>query len=278
MKKLTTLLICACMGVTLLAQSPAISVKVSGQGTPLIFLPGFACPGSVWDSTVKNLEPGYQAHLVTYAGFDNLKPIPMPWYPALKEALAQYILNQKMEKVYIVGHSMGGNLATDLANALPDRVTKILLVDAIPCMRELMMPGVPAEAIVYDAPYNKQMINMDSNAMKQYTTMMAGNMTNDKENANKIAKWMMMADRETYVYGYVDLLKLDLRPDLSKIKADVLILGATFPSKEIVQANYEKQYANLAKKEIAFAENSKHFIMFDAPEWFYAQTNAFLKK
>jgi pimeloyl-ACP methyl ester carboxylesterase len=278
MKKFITLSLCMVMAAMVYAQSKAIDVSVKGSGIPVLFLPGFACAGSVWDETVKNLAPGFQAHLVTYAGFNNVSPIPMPWYPALKEALKQYIIDQHMQQVYIVGHSMGGNLATDLAIALPDRVTKILLVDAIPCMRELMMPGVPADKIVYDAPYNKQMLNMDENAMKQYVNMMMGNMTNSKAGADTISQWMMKADRKTFVYGYVDLLKLDLRDALPQIKADVLILGASFPSKDIVKANYEKQYANLAKKEIVFANNSKHFIMYDEPAWFYAQTNTFLKK
>jgi len=260
------------------AQSNAIDVTVKGRGIPVLFLPVFACSGSVWDETVNNLNPGFQAHQVTYAGFDNVKPIAMPWYPSLKEALKQYIINQNMQQVYIVGHSMGGNLATDLAVALPDRVTKILIVDALPYMRELMMPGVPADKIVYDAPYNKQMLNMDSNAQKQYVNMMAGNMTNNKAGADTIARWMLKADRETFVYGYVDLLKMDLRDELSNIKADVLILGASFPNIDVVKGNYEKQYAKLAKKEMVFANNSKHFIMFDEPSWFYAQTNSFMKK
>ncbi|TAD81732.1 MAG: alpha/beta hydrolase [Bacteroidetes bacterium] len=260
------------------AQSNAINVSVKGSGMPVLFLPGFACPGSVWDETVNNLTPGFQAHLVTYAGFNGVSPIPMPWYPALKEALKQYIIDQQMQQVYIVGHSMGGNLATDLAAALPERVTKILLVDAIPCMRELMMPGVPAEGVGYEAPYNTQMLNMDENAIKQYANMMASNMTNNKTGKDSIMQWMVKADRKTFVYGYVDLLKLDLRSALPSIKADVLILGASFPSKEVVQANYEKQYAQLTKKQIVLANNSKHFIMYDEPTWFYAQTNTFLKK
>jgi pimeloyl-ACP methyl ester carboxylesterase len=278
MKKFITLSLCMAMTAMVHAQSKAINVSVKGSGIPVLFLPGFACPGSVWDETVKNLAPGFQAHLVTYAGFNKVSPIPMPWYPALKEALKQYIINQHMKQVYIVGHSMGGSLATDLAIALPDRVTKILLVDAIPCMRELMMPGVPADKIEYDAPYNKQMLNMDSAAQRQYATMMANNMTNNKAGSDSIVQWMLKADRRTFVYGYVDLLKLDLRNELPKIKADVLILGASFPNKEVVQANYEKQYAQLINKEMVFASNSKHFIMYDQPDWFYTQTNRFLKK
>jgi pimeloyl-ACP methyl ester carboxylesterase len=278
MKKIITLVLGTVLAMISLAQSHAIKVDVNGSGLPVLFLPGFACSGSVWNETVANLNTGFQAHVVTYAGFDNVPAIDLPWYQALKEALVTHIKSLNSPQVYIVGHSMGGNLATDLAIALPDKVSKILLVDAIPCMRELMMPGVSADMIAYDAPYNQQMLNMDSAAQRKYANMMATNMTNSRAGEDSICKWMMMADRETFVYGYVDLLKLDLRDKLPNIKADVLILGASFPSKEVVQANYEKQYANLPKKEIKFADNSKHFIMYDAPDWFYEQTNTFLRK
>lgn len=58
--------------------------------------------------------------------------------------------------------------------------------------------------------------------------------------------------------------------------AKTLILGASFPSVEVAKSNYEKQYATLANKSIKMASNSKHFIMFDQPEWFYTTVNAFL--
>ena len=88
----------------------------------------------------------------------------------------------------------------------------------------------------------------------------------------------MRTDRKTYVYGYTDLLKLDLREDLKLIQAKTLILGATFPTKEVAKATFEKQYALLNNKQIKMAPDSKHFIMFDQPEWFYEQVNAFLNK
>ncbi|HET9054648.1 MAG TPA: alpha/beta hydrolase, partial [Cyclobacteriaceae bacterium] len=91
-----------------------------------------------------------------------------------------------------------------------------------------------------------------------------------------IKSWILEADRTTYVYGYTDLLKLDLRPALANIKIPVLILGAPFPNKEVVTPNFEKQYANLSNKTITIAPEGKHFIMFDQPEWLYTQINTFL--
>ena len=258
------------------SQTPAIQTEIIGKGNPVLFLPGFTTPGSIWKETVAHLTIENEAHLISYAGFNGNQAIPMPWYATIKKELITYIKNKNLTNVKIVGHSMGGNLATDLAAELPNTITGLIIVDAIPCMRELMMPGVPENQIRYDNPYNKNMLEMGHKQFKQTATMMAQNMTNSKDKVDVLVNWVLEADRKTYVYGYTDLLKLDLRKVLDKITAKTLILGASFPTVEIARANYEKQYSGLVNKSIEMAPNSKHFIMFDQPEWFYAKVNTFL--
>ena len=117
---------------------------------------------------------------------------------------------------------------------------------------------------------------MNKDEFSKVAIGMASNMTNDQSKMEEMANWSINADRETYVFGYTDLLKLDLRPTLPEITTHTLILGATFPSKEITQKTFETQYEKLGNKTINLADNSKHFIMFDQPEWFYEQINGYL--
>jgi pimeloyl-ACP methyl ester carboxylesterase len=258
------------------AQQNAIRVSKEGKGTPIIFLPGFTTPGSVWKETVKNLKGNYQAHLVSYAGFNGIAPIKMPWYETIKKETLQYIANEKLSEVIIVGHSMGGTLAVDIAAEIPGTVKKIVLVDALPCMRDLMMPGVSASQLSYDSPYNQQMLKQTAEGVAKNAKMMAEFMTMTKEKIDTLVKWSIAADRETFVYGYTDLLKLDLRDACANVKAKSLILGASFPDEKTVTATFEKQYAKLTNRTLAIAPGSKHFIMFDQPQWFYDQVNSFL--
>ncbi len=275
MKKLTYFLSIFCF--SFLAQSqPAISVQKDGKGQHVLFLPGFTSPGSVWDEIILNLEGKYEIHKVSYAGFSGIAPIGTPWYQPVSEQLVNYVKENKLKHLTIIGHSMGGNLAIDLAKELGSKVTGLILVESIPCMRELMMPGVPAASLQYESPYNNQMLNMLDNAFLQMATGMSQNMTYDSTKVDLLVEWMMQADRETYVYGYTDLLKLDLRPDLADIKVETLILGATFPEKEMVRANYELQYANLKNKKIVLLEDSKHFVMFDQPVALSKEINKYL--
>mgnify|MGYP001806349935 CR=1 FL=1 len=275
MKNLMICLLLLC-SLSSFAQNPAIKVEKSGKGTPVLFLPGFITPGSMWIETANNLKGKYEAHFVSYAGFNGIAPIAMPWYSTIKKELIDYVKANKLKRLILIGHSMGGNLAVDMAAELGDVVEKVIIVDALACMREVMMPGVPAESLQYESPYNKQMLEMGADAFAQTATMMGQGMTTVAEKQVLIKSWILEADRKTYVFGYTDLLKLDLRPRLTQVKVPVLILGAPFPTKEIVLPNYEKQYANLTNKKLEIAPGGRHYIMYDQPEWLYNQMNTFL--
>lgn len=277
MKKITALSILLIVTLLSHSQAPSFTVTKIGNGKAVLFLPGFSTPASLWNETVKHLEGKKECYLFTYAGFGGVTPIDTPWYPTIKGDLIAYIKREKLSGLTIIGHSMGGTLAIDIAAALPGDVDKLILVDALPAMRELMMPGVSADQIQYNTPYNNQMLQLKEEAFRKSAAMMADGMTGNQEKKDTIIKWILATDRKTYVYGFTDLLKLDLRGDLSKIKAKTLILGATFPTKEVAKATFEKQYAQLKKKQLQMAPDSKHFIMFDQPEWFYSQVNNFLK-
>ncbi|HNP17188.1 MAG TPA: alpha/beta hydrolase [Fulvivirga sp.] len=276
MKKLKFTFAFLLLSSVLLAQD-AIHVEKKGTGSPILYLPGFTTPGSVWNETVNNVNGQHENHLVSYAGFNGLEPIAMPWYPTIKEKLVEYIKNEKLTNLTIIGHSMGGFLAIELAAALPDNISKLVLIESIPCMREIMMPGVPASNIQYESPFNKQMLDMSDEAFFGMVANQSQYMTNNKSKIEILTQWAVAADRQTYVYGYTDLLKLDLRDQLPLIHAKTMILGAPFPNAELVQSNYTKQYEKLEAKEIYIASESKHFIMFDQPEWLYEKINTFLK-
>ena len=221
----------------------AITVEKSGEGTPLVFLPGFTSPGSVWNETIENLEGTYQRFTVSYAGFGGLAPIDFPWFEGVKQQL--------------IG---------------------LILLESLPCMLEVMMPNVPASSLQYESPYNDQLIAMSDEAFTEVARMMSQQMTNVPSKVAQLTEWAVTSDRKTYVYGYTDLMKLDLREKLSEIAVPTLVIASSSPVKEVVAANLEKQYHQLKNKEILLVDESKHFVMFDQPEWLYAEINKYLKQ
>ena len=250
------------------AQEP-FQVEVIGAGQPILLFPGFTCTGEVWNTTVAELSKEYECHVFTFAGFGDVAPIEKPWLPKIKEGIKTYIQAETLEDPIIIGHSLGGALGLWLASDENHPYSKVVVVDALPSIGALMMPNFKSENMVYESPWNKQLLEMDSVAFKKMAIQMASGMTLTTEKQDQLVTWMVKADRETYVYGYTDLLKLDLREDIAKINIPVTVLAATHPyGIEMAKNTYEGQYRKLAHYTIEFAEESAHFIMYDQPEWF----------
>ena len=251
---------------------PPIHAEVSGKGAPAIFIPGFTVPGDIWKPLVTELETHYECHVFTLAGFGGKQAIDFPWLPQINQALKNYMIQKNLKNVTIIGHSLGGTIATWLA-AQPDLNLKtIILVDALPAAGVLMIPNFNPDELVYDSAFNNQQLQMSDTAFEQMTSAMAKGMSLNSAGQELIKKWMITSDRQTYVYEYTDYLKLDVRPALSKIKIPVTIIAATQPyGEEIIKQTYKIQYDQLNNYDLIVAQNAAHFIMLDQPDWFNKQ-------
>lgn len=260
------------------AQNKPFEVVVQGEGQPILLFPGFTCTADVWNKTVNELSKNYECHVFTFAGFGEVPPIEKPWLPKIKEGIKAYVEDLNLENTIIIGHSLGGALALWMASEDKNAYQKLIIVDALPSTGALMMPNFKSEDIVYDNPYNKQLLEMDEDSFGQMASQMAAGMTLNKEKQTQLKNWVIQSNRETYVYGFTDLLKLDLREDLLKIEIPVVILAATHPyGKEMAQKTYDEQYKNLKDYNLEFADGAAHFIMYDRPKWFLEKITENLK-
>lgn len=252
------------------AQSP-FRVEVVGKGDPILLFPGFACTGDVWKDVTRELAKNHECHVFTFAGFGGVPPIGKPWLPTIKDAVVQYVHDRKLQEAIIIGHSLGGTLGLWLAATEPTLFKKVIVVDALPCMGALMIPNYKSNDIVYDNPYSKKLLEMDSVDFRAMAVQQCSYMMLNKERQDQVVDWIMMTDRPTYVYAYMDLLKLDLREDLARIRIPVIVLAATHPDRAMIEKTYNEQYAKLSNKVFYYAENAAHFIMYDQPQWFLSK-------
>lgn len=249
------------------AQAP-FQVVVKGKGSPILLFPGFGCTGEVWNETVAVLSKTNECHIFTFAGFGNVPPIATPWFAKIKDGVINYVKDNKLKKPILLGHSLGGTLSLWLAASEKEMFKKAIVVDALPCSAALMIPGYTGETIPYETPRSKMILDMDSVSFSNMNAQAVSYMCLNKEKQPTVLRWMNAVDRKTYVYGYVDMLNLDLRKEIAGIKIPVIILAATHPDITAVQKTYQAQYENLPTVKIHYADHAAHFVMFDQPEWF----------
>jgi pimeloyl-ACP methyl ester carboxylesterase len=78
------------------------------------------------------------------------------------------------------------------------------------------------------------------------------------------------------------LLSKDLRQDIASIKAPTLLLGASGGFTQMAQHAavaqlYQEQLAALPSAKLKMNTQSRHFIMFDDPQWLNQQIIGFLE-
>lgn len=253
-------------------------VSVVGQGPAVLLIPGLASSADVWQSTVEALKDNYQLHIFTLAGFAGVKPLSaeawgQSYLVTQQQAILDYIQRQQLTKPVVIGHSLGGYLALALASSAPEQIGGAINVDGLPALGVLFAESAARNT---DQP---QAAPASFDPM-----LMAKGMANNESWHKRIVNDMFRSDGMTSGRVMGELMQADLRPQLAALRVPVLTLGALqngapYSTPQEVQANYEKQLANAPTQfhHFAFAPESKHFIMADAPAWLNQQISQFLQ-
>lgn len=110
-----------------------ISPEGKSKGA-IVLLHGKNFSGAYWEKTAKDLlKKGYRVIMPDQIGFGkSSKPESFPYTFQLLGELTQELLKSRdLRKYQLVGHSMGGMLATRMALMYPDSIQKLLLVNPI---------------------------------------------------------------------------------------------------------------------------------------------------
>lgn len=261
---------------------PSFEVSVIGKGQPVILIPGYSCSGEVWNETTAHLKNKYQLHVLTIAGFGGAKPIQNDEIlKTVRNEIIQYTKENKLKKPILIGHSLGAFMTLWLHSTAPDLFAKSICVDGLPFISAINNPNAKAEELKTQPQFNKQTVinNFISLPNKGYVANMTKSMlhqVSDSVRAKQIAEWSYKSDRKTLGSTIVEMATTDLRSEIAAIKSPILVMASLFGTKETSEKIYNEQYALLKNKTIKVAD-SKHFIMYDQPQWFYNEIDAFLK-
>lgn len=277
------------------AQSPSISsenpnaqrisVRTEGSGTDVILIPGLASSRDVWAELASRLRKHHRIHLVELAGFASTPAISDPEgkviAPAV-DALADYIDTRHIKAPVIIGHSLGGAMALMLGARHPDRVGRLMVVDALPFYTLMMDPAATSETATPNAIATRNWLLAQSPEQRAEF---------QKESIARLAKTEAVrpaliaaglhSDLETVANAVYELMITDLRPELGRIKAPTEIVYAYdalfgVPAAR-VDAMYQQAYASAPNIHLTRIEDSFHFVMLDQPGRFASVVESFLK-
>ncbi|MES2646379.1 MAG: alpha/beta hydrolase [Bacteroidota bacterium] len=282
MKKCSIFFSLCLLLLQLQAQSTrSFKVEVTGKGQPVILIPGYSCSGDVWKETVEHLKDRYQCHVLTLAGYAGVPAIPSPILETIKNDVIVYVKEHQLKKPILIGHSLGAFMSIWVSSEAPNLFGKMICVDGLPFLSALNNPAANADSLKVDPRFNtdaviKSFESLPDSGFIDRTAKVMLYQVNDSVRAREIATWQYNSNRRSLGLTLVELSTTDLRPALKKISEPMLVLGSIYANKENSYKLIGAQYAN-AKQVIIHVADSKHFIMYDQPQWLYNEIDAFLK-
>lgn len=251
-------------------------VKITGQGKrSIIFIPGFASSGDVWNETRAMYEKNFTCYTLTMAGFAGVPAQKEATFEARKKSIAQYIQDKKIHQPIVIGHSMGGGWAMALAADYPDLISQIVVVDALPCLAATQDTTFKVDPNKDYSPIVSQFTAMSD---KDFYAMQKRNIPYimaDTSHAEMAVLWSLKSDRATFALMFADFMNTDLRDKIAQIKCPALILLE--PAFIAIKPAIEKQYSKLTTAQINYANKGLHFIMYDDTDWYQKQLATFIK-
>jgi pimeloyl-ACP methyl ester carboxylesterase len=267
-------------------RSDRITVTVEGQGPDVVLIPGLTSSPRIWKGTAAAI-PGYRYHFVQVQGFAGTAPggnLAGGVVAPVAEEIARYLREAKLARPAVIGHSMGGTLGMLVAARHPELVGKLMVVDMVPFMGQFFGgPNATPESLkpVVEAMSARTASLSDEDKAKERAAMLATMVKSDTERAGPIED-ATKSDSRVVNQAYTELVLLDLRPELAKIKAPTTVAYVNPGTMPVTDAQmdgfYKAAYANLAGAKLVRVPDSFHFIMLDQPQRFQADVKAFLQQ
>lgn len=118
------------------------AVEYGTSGTPLVLVHGLSGSSQWWYRNVPGLAREHRVLIPDLIGFGRSRRprLRLPTLDAVAEVFGEWLEARGVERPHLVGHSMGGQMAIHLAARSPERVERLVLVDAAGIPRPLS-PG-----------------------------------------------------------------------------------------------------------------------------------------
>lgn len=114
-------------------QDSAIHYNITGSGSPLVLLHGFLWNAQVWAPFLPLLTQKHKVITVDLCGHGKSDSVCDGYsVETMADGLAQILAHEKVEKVRLVGHSMGGYVGLAFAERHPAQLEELVLLHSTP--------------------------------------------------------------------------------------------------------------------------------------------------
>jgi pimeloyl-ACP methyl ester carboxylesterase len=228
-----------------------IYYRVIGRGEPLVLLHGLCGSGRWWSRNIDALARHFCVYVVDLVGFGASRKRQRFVLRGAAGSIGEWLEQIGIRQAAVVGHSMGGHIAADLAAEFPERVERLVLVDPV--------------VLPLEQNYAQHTIGMLREA-RQTQLSFVPVLLSDALRAGPRTIWQAANE----------LLETDLRPKLASITAPTLVIWGE--NDALVPLRFGEQLSRyLRYDDLVVIKGAGHNPMWDRPDTFNQVLTEFLQ-
>jgi pimeloyl-ACP methyl ester carboxylesterase len=243
-----------------------------GTGVPLVLLHGALVDRGFWRERIAGLATEFDVINCDLPGHGAAARLTEPTsVRAMAEAVLATLDSLGVADAVIVGHSLGGMVAQELALSAPERVQALVLVDTWCRPRGYLGEPFPFRTVYLHwairAFPTAPLIELMAVGVAARTPLIV-------EYARQ-AMGVHNADREAFLHIWDAATEFDSHGRLGRISCPTLVVASDSYIFTTVQA--QRMAANIPKANLAVIPNTGHWVSWDNPEAFDAAVLEFLR-
>jgi pimeloyl-ACP methyl ester carboxylesterase len=234
-----------------------IAYETHGEGTAaLVFVHGWSCDRSYWNGQLQPFSRQFKVIAIDLAGHGESGLGREAWtMEAFGGDVAAVVKELGLERIILIGHSMGGDVIVAAARRLPGRVAGLVWVDTY---KQLETQRTPEQVQAFVAPFRADFVEKTRAFVRGMFPPSA-----DRSLVERVAVDMSAAPPAVALEAMASAINFDreIPGALKELKLPVVAINPDTPPTDI--ASMERHGV-----EVVVMSGVGHFLMMEDPERF----------
>jgi 3-oxoadipate enol-lactonase len=246
--------------------------EITGHGQPLVFIHGLGLSSREWERQVAFFSEHYRVITFDVRGHGRSGKPSDPYSIELFAAdTAELIQTLAPVPAHVVGHSMGGMIAFQLAVDMPELIRSMVIVNS--------GPEFVVRTLMQRLEILRRLTMIRVLGMRKYGEYLSKRLFpkhEQKELRTLLASWLAENDQQAYLNSFSALQGWSVEECLSDIRCPTLVVAA---DQDYTPISYKEEYVSkMPNAGLAVIADSRHATPLDQPDRFNAVLAEFLSR
>lgn len=246
-----------------------VHYEVFGRGRPVLFLHGWLGSWRYWFPTMEVVAENFRTYSFDFWGFgDSRRKVTQESIQNYSDQVIRFLDELGIDRVPLVGHSMGGMVALKTAINYPDRISRVATVGA----------PIDGDSLSWLLKLTDRPIFADAFARlpwlrRQLFRFFLGETADPA--VNEVIDDSIKSSALSLRRAVSSMWRTDLRPELPRLRVPALIVHGG--RDDIVHPNQADLFDHVGAAEVVMMPRSRHFPFLDEAELFNEVLLRFLR-